>query len=1038
MSKHKKQWKKSALLLSWLLLALLPTALAQRPFQYKYTLDDGLPYPEVTNVNFTKNGELWASYSNGESLSRFDGLNWTHYPLSDMKLPLRFVFWSEDGNGVWFIDQSERHLNFVCFTKTGEWKTYRFEGKNAPWPDMISGSARFMDEQFFAHHFDPELDTFIKSDKPYFSPEEQPTGKVRGIRSTFDGTILLRIQTAEKPDLTDYFGGNFEHSIDLPHPSFQPFFVSEIDLRGTFVEAGKLYWYAQRQSRPLNIVLPSGRTGDFVDRVYLNYWGSKTGNNLILGVVAKDPQNGTLYLYRLDSLGQPHLLLGHLHDDYYGAFSQDEQGHWWYGTATGLVRTNQLFLTFDESNPAMVNGLHAIGEDPEGNIWLGGYNGTGGFSVWDGEELQRRTFSKDAMPILPGALRSRSGSLYFFHQKSQGLAAIKNGRFHHIYIPGHEYLHGYFFLPLSDGKIGLGLQTKGLGIAEETNGLISSIRTISKEKGLLLDNVLTVAEDQAGRLWAGHHSQGIAIYDPQRDTAVTWLRSPELPGSIGAMSSCVDENGTLWLGAHNGLYRLERPHEFDYLNSNPTDFFLKIELPGRDTSMVTFLQNTVDYLVAGTYQGVYFLDKNYHGEHPRIFSLKYGSDIDGSGSEQNAVLLDSKGQLWIGTQTGATLIDLDSLRFDTSATSLALTSFRAGDTQIPINGRDLGQLPSSKRNLQFSFAPSGNRHLRDNLYYDVMVIREDGDTLFQRISTRQKDGLQIDHLPHGDYTLHLMAYKHNVLSGHAEYHFTVPRLLGESPWFWVIATSFFMGALLTFIYIRKRHQLALEKSKRERDGLKIQALSNFFNPHFINNALHWVQGKYRKDPDTATMIGRLADSVDLLFKNTQSGQACHSLELELQIVKNYLQIQQVRFGMGLSAHFDLPEPSRYADVSVPAMLIQIHSENAVEQGIRNRKGAGKFSLSVQPEPKGCRIVIEDDGRGRPPKPAERIVARKGSTQVMSDLVRLFNQYNPVPLTVSYEDRIFNNETEGGYGTRVIIYVPKNYNYELSKTKGLGR
>lgn len=68
------------------------------------------------------------------------------------------------------------------------------------------------------------------------------------------------------------------------------------------------------------------------------------------------------------------------------------------------------------------------------------------------------------------------------------------------------------------------------------------------------------------------------------------------------------------------------------------------------------------------------------------------------------------------------------------------------------------------------------------------------------------------------------------------------------------------------------------KARRERDGLQIQALSNFFNPHFINNALHWVQSRYRRTLlDTTTIIGRLADNVDILYHNTQSGKAHHSL-----------------------------------------------------------------------------------------------------------------------------------------------------------------
>ena len=71
------------------------------------------------------------------------------------------------------------------------------------------------------------------------------------------------------------------------------------------------------------------------------------------------------------------------------------------------------------------------------------------------------------------------------------------------------------------------------------------------------------------------------------------------------------------------------------------------------------------------------------------------------------------------------------------------------------------------------------------------------------------------------------------------------------------------------------------------------------------------------------------------------------------------------------------------------------------------------------------MVIEDDGRGRVPTESPR----KGSTFVMSELISLFNNYNDNPITVEYEDYIFGN-----HGTRVNIFIPKHFNYELSKTE----
>ncbi len=634
---------------------------------------------------------------------------------------------------------------------------------------------------------------------------------------------------------------------------------------------------------------------------------------------------------------------------------------------------------------------------------------------------------------------SPSGRLYFFAEGDFGFCFIKNGVLSKAALPGlPQRQTGFYIAGLSEGKMGLGLHMLGLGIAEEVNGAISKLKIVGKEKGLLLENVLTIAEDWGGRLWCGRTSQGIAVYDPVRDTAVTWLRSNENPKSVGALASCVDENGTLWLGTNNGIYQLPSAHKFDYLKQDLFKALVPFPLPGKATQRIHALVDTERFLIAGSTHGLYFFDKRYRGKRPRIFSMLFGRDLTGQGVEQNALLFTPPtagkegGYLWVGTQGGATRLELSLLRFDTSATDLHLTGFTAGGDKVGIVEGKISKLPVKKRNITFAFLPSGNKLLKDDLYFDIAVVNGQGDTLFWRSQTKERGG-ELPYLPQGKYTLHITAFKHNVVSGQAAWAFTVPRLPSENPWVWAGLALVVLGIPFTWFYMKKRHQAELERSRRERDALQIRALSNFFNPHFINNALHWVQSRYRKDADTATIVGRLSENVDHLFANTQSGKAYHPLSKELEIVQNYLKIQQVRFGEGLRVSLDLPKDEGAMEaVQVPSMLLQIHTENAVEKGIRNRKEAGRFLLSVKMGDDGCHVAIEDDGRGRPRNVEPQFGGtRKGSTAVMDDLIALFNRYNKQPLTVRYEDFIFG-ETEGGrYGTRVHFFIPKNYNYELS-------
>ena len=1027
---HYRQTGKATLLATAWLLGMASACLAQQPFQYKYTLADGLPSVEAEFIRFSKKGELWTTYSAGEHLSRFDGVQWTHYRLDSLGLPTKLTILNEDLHGIWFAALTKEATTMVRFTPDEKWKTYKVEGYCTPYFDPQDKRVKLLGgRRAYSYAYDPVKDIFARSETSLLPDAEiNSYDKYHSISSYGDNNRYLMKNLSSQDSFVCYFGKNFEQSFLLDKSILH--IIDPREKRFLIRVNSRFYWEENGSRRVFEPVLPDGSVGQILLWQPLFKWENGPLPDSRNGFQVKHPTLDLLYLYELHDDGSLELLLSHLDKDVQKFFAQDPLGHWWYTTSTGIVRTDQSQLVFDQSAPEMVSGLHSINQDAEGNIWFGGYNGQGGFSVFDGKQLRRRIFSEVNLRVMPGAHLGKSGNLYFFTEGSMGLVAIKDERMITHLLPNTHT--GFYICPLSNEKIGMGLFGIGMCIAEEENGIISKVKWVGKDKGLLLDNVLTIAEDKAGRLWAGRTSQGVAVYDPARDTAVTWLRSPDVPQSVGALASCVDENGTLWLGTNDGVYQLPDAHLFDYLHTDLFSRLQKLPLPGLASQHIHALLNTDQFLVAGTPDGLYFLDKKYAGDRPRIFSMLFEKDISGQGTEQNTLhyfpTLDGARFLWVGTQRGATRIDLSLLRFDTSATTLSLNTFTAGGAHIPFSEGKISPIPAKKRSITFSFHPSGNTFLKDDLYFDITVINSRGDTLFNRIQTKERTG-EMPYLPQGDYTLHVTAYKHNIVSGQAVWEFTIPRLPSENPWVLAGMALVVLGIPFTYLYLKKRHQVELEKSRRERDGLQIRALANFFNPHFINNTLHWVQSRYRKDPDTATIIGRLSENVEHLFNNTQSGKAYHPLSVELDILQNYLKIQQLRFGESLRVSLDLPKDM--GNLSVPAMLLQIYCENAVEKGIRNRKGAGHFFLSVKIDRDGCRILMEDDGRGRPLTEAALTSKRKGSTVVMADLISLFNRYNRRPLTVRYEDHIFSDTDGERYGTRVYFFIPDNYNYELS-------
>ncbi len=1029
-----------------LILGLLGCAImvpAQRPFQYRYGIEQGLPLSEPDVVFFSRKGELWCTYPTGEHISRFDGITWTHSKTSELGFPGGLWFLGENQHGLWWSAiGGMQPARIALSTPQGTWKAYPFHARGRILWDNATEEPVFIDSLVTVHRYNTPTDTFLPAGLLY--PDARP-GDNYAIGSNQHGSPFINMHRKGSESNLVYFGPGFQHKLEFPSSYvFSPFLLQPGRVEGFLFKEGAFLWFENGRVRPVRVTLPNGRAGEILNYATLRPWN---GRETDAAVIARDPSSDIQYLYALEGIDSVRLLLSHIPADAYQRFSQDADGNWWVGTSSGLLRSDERLLTFRTNDPNMAPALHAIGEDAEGRIWLGGYGSSGGFSVFDGALLRRAPFDGVPIPVLPGSGTPIGGTLYFFTERFPGIAGIRNGRLRWQEFPEHQgkgNLAGYFILPLSNGQVALGLTARGLGIAQQKQGSLYNLRLIGQDKGMLLTNVLTIAEDKNRRLWLGRLSEGIALYDPKRDTAVTWLRTPGHPERLGVISLLNDPQGTLWMGANNGLYKLPEAHRLDYLKTDIFKQIQKVLLPGGDTTIITLLANTGAYIVAGSQLAVHFIEKQYSGPRPRIFTLRYERDIDGVSSEQNAILLDSKGYLWIGAQEGATRVDLKNLRFDTSATTLRLTAFQAGDALVPINdeNREIARIPRRKRNLSFTFTPSGNTFLKDDLYFDIALVNRQGDTLYQRRGTVDKSH-EMDYVPYGHYTLYITAYKHNVVSGEAVYRFKVPQNLDESPWFWLGGTVLLLS--VPFLGYRQRQRertlllqqrAAAEKAKREQDGLRLQALSNFFNPHFINNALHWVQSRYRKDPETTLVIGKLADNVEALYQNTQNGTFYHSLARELEIVQNYLAIQQVRFGEKLKVRLELPAPTEVPCMPVPALLLQIHTENAVEKGIRNREGAGQFLLRVRRLEGGCEIVIEDDGRGRSEQ-KEFYAERKGSTAVMAELIQLLNAYNQESLTVRYDNFIYHTPDAGPHGTRVVLFIPKSYRYEFSEMASPG-
>jgi LytS/YehU family sensor histidine kinase len=85
-----------------------------------------------------------------------------------------------------------------------------------------------------------------------------------------------------------------------------------------------------------------------------------------------------------------------------------------------------------------------------------------------------------------------------------------------------------------------------------------------------------------------------------------------------------------------------------------------------------------------------------------------------------------------------------------------------------------------------------------------------------------------------------------------------------------------------------------------------------------------------------------------------------SLEQEITILADYLQMEQLRFGFKYEIKVD--EALNKANTDIPAMLLQPFVENAVKHGVAVLKEAGIIKISIIREAKDIIFAIKDNGK----------------------------------------------------------------------------
>jgi len=136
---------------------------------------------------------------------------------------------------------------------------------------------------------------------------------------------------------------------------------------------------------------------------------------------------------------------------------------------------------------------------------------------------------------------------------------------------------------------------------------------------------------------------------------------------------------------------------------------------------------------------------------------------------------------------------------------------------------------------------------------------------------------------------------------------------------------------------------------------ELRALQSQINPHFLFNALNTLYGTIPREANGARcMVINLAEIFRYFL---QSDKTFVPLAQEMQIVRAYLEVEQLRLGDRLKVEFHVDKAA--LEVPVPVLSVQPLVENAIKHGIAQSAEPGYVHVRIELRGEELRIIVEN-------------------------------------------------------------------------------
>lgn len=236
---------------------------------------------------------------------------------------------------------------------------------------------------------------------------------------------------------------------------------------------------------------------------------------------------------------------------------------------------------------------------------------------------------------------------------------------------------------------------------------------------------------------------------------------------------------------------------------------------------------------------------------------------------------------------------------------------------------------------------------------------------------------------------------------------------------WLITLS---GALLLvllggYFYYRNNKQKQ-EITVLEKDRIKQKLLLSQMNPHFIFNSIDNIQSLIinQKEAVAISYLDSFSKLTRQILENSNENYI--SLKEEIDMIENYLSIQQLLYNERFDFSINIENVSDTESYFIPPMLAQPFIENAIKHGIKNTAEKGMIEIVFLFSQEKLFFEIIDNGSGFN---NEKKQSNHKSMAMKITKERLLNYTQNKGFEIILENRV--DSEKNIKGAKVIFEIP---------------